>query len=223
MRIAHVLMSGDVAGGQIVALQLARAARDAGHDVGFVSPGEGPFLERVRDEGFHAHVVPIARSFRIDGLARLVALLRRSRVEVVHTHAQVAVNSLARVAGRLAGAGVVSHLHIENHFRPGRLASAPLRALDNATARLCARILVVSEATRRALVAQGYPERRLEVVHNGIDADALPEPDAVARAALAVGDDAFAVAEVARLAPVKGQRELLEALARVPGASSSSR
>jgi len=52
MKIAHVVIGGEVAGGQIVALQLARAARDAGHDATFISPSEGPFLDRARREGF---------------------------------------------------------------------------------------------------------------------------------------------------------------------------
>ena len=46
MRIVHQVLSGDVAGGQLVALRLARAARDAGHDVCFTSPTDGPFIER---------------------------------------------------------------------------------------------------------------------------------------------------------------------------------
>ena len=67
MRIVHVVIGGDIAGGQMVALQLARAAREAGHDVSFVSPTSGPFLERVRSEGIrlthldahkHVHAFP---------------------------------------------------------------------------------------------------------------------------------------------------------------------
>ena len=79
---------------------------------------------------------------------------------------------LSRVAGRLAGVPVVSHIHIENHFRPNRLARSVHAALDNGTARLAARVVAVSASTTRSLVAQGYPPRLVEVVHNGIDVEA---------------------------------------------------
>ncbi|MGH2933059.1 MAG: glycosyltransferase [Gaiellaceae bacterium] len=206
MRIAHVVIGGDVAGGQIVALQLAGAARDAGHDVLFVSPSEGPFVDLVRDAGIRVHVVPVSGVFDLRALARLARVLRTQRVEVVHTHGHFAVNVLARVAGRLAGARVLSHMHIQNAFRsgPGRALQI---AIDNATARLCFALVAVSDATRDDLVRQGYPASRLVTVHNGVAPAEAVEPVRLA--------DGPTIVEVARLADVKGQRTLLEALPRL--------
>jgi len=79
-------------------------------------------------------------------------------------------------ATRLAGAQVVSHLHIENHFRPQALPRAVSRTLDNATARLCARLVAVSDATRRSFEEQGFPPALLETVHNGIVLDGSAPP-----------------------------------------------
>jgi glycosyltransferase involved in cell wall biosynthesis len=201
MKIAHVVLGGDIAGGQIVALDLARGARGRGDDVLFVSPTAGPFVDLAQGEGFTVRVVPIRSSFDVRAVARLRSLLRR--VDVVHTHAMIEVNAVARVAGRLAGARVLSHMHIENFLPPNPARRAVVRFLDNATARLCSAIVAVSEDTRRALERQGYP-RRIDVVHNGVD---LP-----ADAPNGAGEG---IVEVARLAPVKGQRELIEALARL--------
>jgi glycosyltransferase involved in cell wall biosynthesis len=203
VRIAHIVIGGEVAGGQMVALQLARAAHKAGHDVSFVSPSAGPFLELVRREGMQARVVPIRGALDIAAVARLRQALRG--VDVAHTHGHFAVNVVARVAGRLAGARVLSHMHIENVFRAGLGRRAQI-ALDNATARVCFAIVAVSEATRESLVRQGYPTERLLTVHNGIDAT----PAQPVR--LAEGPT---VIEVARLAEVKGQRAMLQALSRI--------
>lgn len=204
MRIAHVVIGGDVAGGQIVALQLARAARDAGHHASFVSPSDGPFLDRVRSENFAARVVPVAGAFDVRALGQLVRAFRG--VDIVHTHGHFALNVLARVAGRLAGARVLSHMHIQNAFRAGHGRRAQI-LLDNATARLCFAIVAVSEATRADLVRQGYPASRLVTVHNGIEPASNVQPVRLA--------DGPIVLEVARLAEVKGQRTLLEALPQV--------
>jgi hypothetical protein len=41
VRIVHLVIGGEIAGGQLVALQLARAARDRGDVASFVSPSDG--------------------------------------------------------------------------------------------------------------------------------------------------------------------------------------
>ena len=168
MRIFHLVTSGDVAGGQLVALQLARAARARGDEVAFVSPTDGPFVELVRSEGFRAFRVRAARLYEVGGALALARLLRRERVDVLHTHTHLAAAVLGRLAARAAGTAVVSHLHIENHFRPQALPRAVSRTLDNATARLCSRLVAVSDATRRAFEEQGFPADRLETIPNGI-------------------------------------------------------
>jgi glycosyltransferase involved in cell wall biosynthesis len=201
VRIVHVVIGGEVAGGQIVALQLARAARAAGHEASFVSPSAGPFVDRVHDEGFATQVVPLGRALDVRALVRLRRALRGA--EVVHTHGHFALNVLARVAGRLAGARVLSHMHIENAFRRGPGRGAQI-VVDNATARLCFAIVAVSDATRAELIRQGYPAGRIVTIHNGIDPVALATPARLA--------DGPTVLEVARLAEVKGQRALLRAL-----------
>lgn len=213
MRIVHVVIGGEVAGGQLVALQLARAVGDAA----FVAPGRGAFTEMAEREGFPVHVSDPGRSFRIDRSAALARLLRRAGADVLHTHTHLAGNVVSRIGGRLARVPVVAHMHIENHLRPGSAGRAQA-ALDNATARLCARILCVSEDTRRAYERQGYPAHRLEVVHNGIDLSSVERRGgARVRAELQVPEGAPLVGEIARLAHVKGQRELIEAIARLDG------
>jgi glycosyltransferase involved in cell wall biosynthesis len=213
MRIAHLVTGGELAGGQVVALQLALAAREAGHEALFVSPTPGELLDRAEAVGFATELVDVRRTTRLGGAVRLARVLRRREVDVLHTHVHVAANVLGRIAARAAGVSVISHLHIENHFRPSRLARAPLVGLDNATARLCSRLVAVSDATRLAFERQGFPIRLLETVHNGVDAAAVRAARPVAlRAELGIADGDLLLAHVGRLAPVKGQQELVEAL-----------
>jgi glycosyltransferase involved in cell wall biosynthesis len=210
MRIVHVVIGGHVAGGQLVALRLARAARERGHEVSFVSPSAGPFLDLVEGEGMRARIVPIRGALDVRAIAALRRVLGNERADVVHTHAHFSINVVARVAGRLAGAHVVAHMHIGNAFRSGRAGRVAQVALDDATARLCSSIVAVSDATRRSLERQGYPRDRLVTIHNGIE-----RVDDVAPAEVGAAG-ASHVVEIARLADVKGQRLLVAALARLP-------
>jgi glycosyltransferase involved in cell wall biosynthesis len=201
MKVVHLVIGGEVAGGQIVALRLARAARARGHDVSFVSPSSGAFVELARGEGFPVEVVPLGGALDVPSLLRLRLALRGANV--LHTHVHFSLNVLGRIAGRLARARVVAHMHIENAFRSGRGRRAQV-LVDNATARLCSAIVAVSDATRDSLVRQGYPADRLVTIHNGIEPAEPAEPVRLA--------DGPIVLEVARLAEVKGQKQLIRAL-----------
>ena len=80
-------------------------------------------------------------------------------VTVDDTH----LDKIEEVAAHLRSSG----MHVDNVFRPRRFARLSQERLDNTTARLCARIVAVSQATAAALVSQGYPSRRVLVVRNG--------------------------------------------------------
>ena len=219
MTIAHLVIGGDVAGGQLVALTLARAASARGDRVVFLVAGTRAVHGdgRARGDG-RSPRRRLAHASTSCGALRLARLLRRVACgRPAHTHGSRG-ERLSRVAGRLAGVAVVSHIHIENHFRRNRLARAVHSALDNGSARLAARVLAVSADTRDSLVAQGYPPRLVEVVHNGIDVGAASGGRADGlRAELDIPAGAPLFGEIARLCDVKGQRELIEATALVPG------
>ncbi len=211
MKVAQLVIGGDVAGGQLVALRFADALRDRGDDVLFVSPRGGPFVDRVRGLEYEVELRDVGRTYELVGALRLARLLRSRGVDVLHTHTLAAANALGRLAARAAGVPVISHLHIENHFRP---TSRPLlRGLDNTTARLASKLVAVSESTRSAYERQGYPNR-IDVLYNGVDLDP-PSPNGSLRRELGVDGETPLIGEIGRLCDVKGQRELIEALAHV--------
>lgn len=219
MRIFHLVISGDVAGGQLVALQLMRAARTAGHEVAVVSPGTGPFIDLVRDEGIPVHHADVSRTFHIRGAVRLARLLRAERADILHTHTAVAANILARVAGRIAGARVVTHLHAHNTFRRHAAAAAAMRLLDNVSARLASRIIAVSASVGDSYACQGYPAGRIVVIPNGIEVGPLPasRPSRI-REEVGVPAGVPVLGEIGRLCAQKGQETLIAAAASLPGA-----
>jgi glycosyltransferase involved in cell wall biosynthesis len=198
-----------------VALQLAGALRDQGDDALFVSPTLGPFTERAEAEGFRVIYADVARLHRLRGMLALSQRLHDEQVDLLHTHTLAAANALGRLAARWARLPVVSHLHIENHFRPAT--HWLLRGADNLSARLAAAHIAVSQDTKRAYERQGYPPR-IEVVYNGVALGGARLGNGRLRAQLGIPEGAPLIGEIGRLCDVKGQRELIAALAQVPDA-----
>jgi glycosyltransferase involved in cell wall biosynthesis len=78
-------------------------------------------------------------------------------------------------------------------------------------------VIAVSGDIGRALRRSGVPARKVHVVRNGVDTDALrppsPEERAAARAALAIPEGALAIGSVGRLVPEKDYPSLVRAAA----------
>jgi glycosyltransferase involved in cell wall biosynthesis len=160
-------------------------------------------------------------------LARRIAhLARHYEVDALHCH-----HYSPFVYGVLAGClkrrlGVLFTEH-------GRLSDAgPSRkrqGVNPVIGRLPASIYAVSDDLKRHMVAEGFPERRIEVVHNGIDAGPRPsgEARAAARREFGIPAGALVVGTIGRLDPVKNLATLLTgltglaALAALPARTSA--
>jgi glycosyltransferase involved in cell wall biosynthesis len=218
MKVAHVIVGGDVAGGQIVCDRLLRALRARGDESLVISPTEGDFTEQLKARDVPVHIVSSKRTYHFQAAWHIAHILKREYVDLVHTHAMMLGNVHARFGARLAGVPVVSHLHIANQFN----ARAPIRAyqrfLDNRSARLCRGLIAVSEATRSEFVSQGVPRDRIKVIYNGIDPAATRPTrsrDEVCCEFDLEPQRHQLIGMVGRLCDIKGQKEFLMALTQV--------
>ncbi|HEY7412125.1 MAG TPA: glycosyltransferase [Vicinamibacteria bacterium] len=176
-------------------------------------------------EGLEADGIPV---FALDKrgrgdarvLFRLVRLMRREGVQVVHTHLWTA-SFWGRLAAAVAGVPVV--VVTEHNLDVWR---GPLRTLaDRLLARGTDAFVFVSrpvEAFYRARL--GRHGARGVVVHNGVDLAPFARPPgaAEARARLGLPPAARVAGVVGRLEERKGHRFFLEAMARVVAADADA-
>jgi glycosyltransferase involved in cell wall biosynthesis len=217
LRIAHVLTSLHIGGGERVALDLAGRQARAGHRVMVVSleaPPEGPLAAEI-PEGVELRRV----AKRPEGLdptlpVRLGRLFAKARIDAVHTH-----NPLPLIYGALPARLVRARLV---HTKHGvNAASARSMQLRRAAARLVHHFAAVSEETaEEARRQRDCPLDRLGVVRNGIELDRFgpdEEARAAVRAELGIDAGAWVVGTVGRVVELKNQPLLVDALAPLLG------
>ena len=217
MRIVYTVLNGHLAGGQVICGKIMLAARDAGHQVLLVTPSHGEFTKMLESHAVPVLQLPMARTFHFDRAWEFSRVLRAWRADLVHCHAAVTGAILARIGARLASVPLISHVHIENKFSDITWVRRVQVWLDNLTVGLTDEIVAISEDTRRSLILQGMSSEKVRVIYNGVNVDEEANGRVAQQAwdVLGIEGDGPVVGTVARLCPVKGQREFLQAAQQV--------
>lgn len=187
-------------------------------------PFEGSMLRTGRLGDVHLTIVgelrrEIAPLHDLRALRAVLALMRRYRPQVVHTHLAKA-GVVGRLAARLAGARVVLHTYHGSVFRAyfGARESGLYLTIERALARLSTRVIAITTRQRDELIElRVAPPEKIVVVPLGLDLDqfrSLPA-SADARRALGFPADEPLVVLVARLVPIKDVGTFLRAFTRL--------
>lgn len=198
MTILQVAGSSRLGGVESYLLRLAPHLKAAGHRVLFVTRQGTPLACEAKALGFETHEWFRGGKNPVT-VFKLVSLMRREKVDVVHTHI-FSANSLGALAAKWVGIPSVARVpatESAEHYRRSTY------------------VYAVSRNVARHLEEQGFPPEKLRVFYNGVDwrhFGMLPTR-AAARKALGLPMDAFVVCCAASLTPRKGQRFLLEAVA----------
>lgn len=153
MRILHLLKHCERGNGHVhVAVDLACEQAARGHDVIYASDG-GTYVALLEANGVRHIRVSQSSKRVLAGMASLFRLLRRERPQIVHAH-MMAAAGMGYAATRALGGALVTSVHNSFDSHSGLM-------------RLGDRVVAVSEAERRLLLARGYRADRLAMVHNG--------------------------------------------------------
>lgn len=197
IRVLEAITSARIGGAEVFVADLCEHLPGLGAHVELFCPQGRPFVDYAAKRGIEATTWRTRGKFDPITVVRLARLIKSHGIDVVHTHLSTA-SLLVAFAARLAGRPSVAHVH----------------GLNTATCfRYSNRVIAVSEAVKRHLVAQGLPDGRIRVVHNGVDLSRFEPVDLVA-AKLKLGYHAYAplFGVFGRLSREKGQRVAIEAM-----------
>jgi 1,2-diacylglycerol 3-alpha-glucosyltransferase len=207
---------------------LARGLAACGHRVVLVAP-RGPGPRAATYEVRSVAALPAIRlRLALPGPGELTRLLRRERVDLVHTHTEGPLGWSARAAAARLDLPAVHTLHtLYRHYlhyvAPFGLASRPATSLLDVGLRRFLRgfdLVLAPSARGRADVARLAPGVAVAVVPNGVPAPDTPATSdarqrqrlADLRARLRLGAHDRLLLVVGRVAPEKRSEELLAAL-----------
>ncbi len=144
--------------------------------------------------------------------AALVEQIRQIGPDVVHTHS--GVWHKVSLAARLAGIRHLVHTEHGGHNSDGLVA----RLLDRASSRRTHAVVAVSEEIAHRLRTSIHVDpRKLRIVHNGVDTNAIrPLPDDLSlRSELGISSTAPIIGSIGRLEPIKGYDVMISAFAEL--------
>lgn len=145
---------------------------------------------------------------------RLVQLIRRQRIALVHAHC-FDPTAIGVIAARLAGVPFVfTRHHSDGNIRIGKKWHTQI---DAWCARLADHVIAVSEVTRQIMIeSERVPEHQITVIYNGMEPLRRPTSESVARVRqeLNLGEMPVCLM-IGRLHEEKGHRFLFAALPEI--------
>ena len=203
MNVLEIAASTRVGGAETYLVNLTRHLRQNGHVVSALTRRGAPLGSLLQAEGARVWDFHRGGKWNLPVLIRLVNLIRRERIELIHTHLFSACR-IGGLASKITGVPVVGHVH----------------ALDPAD--VYARVptlIAVSNGVREHMIGQGIAPQRLRLFPNHVDLNHFnPALFDKTRARREMGfvDETFVLACVASLTPRKGHAFLLRALVDLP-------
>jgi len=211
-RILHVINTTEVGGGGEYLVQLTGGLRAHGLESAVVTGITGPATARLEAQG-----VPVTAigAMRLGAVARLAALLRQRRPDLLHLHGARSALAGTRAARGLALRPVVYTAHA---FMFNRRLASPLRWLaargEAAICRACDRVICLTCGDRDEAARRGVPTGNFVVVANGVDLERFASvPDR--RAEFGFGPRVPVVGMIARFVPQKDPLTFVRIAARV--------
>jgi glycosyltransferase involved in cell wall biosynthesis len=169
-------------------MTLAKAQREHGDAVSFVTFKGKPFGSAVRNLGWDVREVQVRAKLDPFAIAQMRKHFRLQKVDVVQTHLSTSsINGC--FAARLAKIPCIGTVH----GMSGKLSFI-----------FANHMIGVSKGVKEHLKLQGVPDSKITPVYNGVDLPSDLLSSTEARQKFGIPSDAFVIGTVARMTPLKG-------------------
>ncbi len=210
VRVMHIIWSLDLGGAEQVVVNLVRNFnRERFEPIVCCLNEKGRYAEIVEKEGIPVFEMNKKPKFDLFLIPRLTKLIKRTEVDLIHTHLFTA-NLWGRIAAKLAGVPVVSSEHGMDTWRNWIDTS-----LDQWLSSFNKKIVCVSEGVKKFYSARNPSlNGKARIIHNGIEIDKFAPASnrEDVRSQLGLSSRAHVVGIVGRLVPEKAHHDFIDAI-----------
>lgn len=204
IKVIHIIADLDFGGAGQYLFNILEYADYEKYQIEVICHGKGQLYQRlIRDTNIKVHLVSPttgAKSFSIEIFKGIYKILKKERPDIIHVHASLA----GRIAAKLLGIKIV----LTKHWKQNK----GIRIINKVTASLLTdKIIAVSQSVATSLRDAGVPEKKIAVIHNGIDIRAYQEPVVKDYKKIWKVENKKLVGIVARLEPEKDHKTFLKA------------
>ena len=161
MRILQISSASSFGGGERYVVDLSNALVERGHEVFAAVRPKSPLISQLQLPTGNVEVIPLRNALDPQSARALAKIVKDKKIDVVHAH-MARDYSLAAYAVR----GRATKFLVTRHVL------FPLNKLHSRTLSRAHKIIAVSGAVARQLRSQRLvPDKRVVVVHNGIDGE----------------------------------------------------
>lgn len=223
MRILYGITKSNMGGAQRYVLDLAMAAKAAGHEVAVLLGGKGPLLEKLEKEKIRVITLPsLERDVKIwkdfKSFFEMIQILRDEKPDVFHINS-TKMGAMGTLAGRLVGTRKIIFTAHGWAFNEARHWAQKLLIEELAwlTIVFSHKTICVSERLKYDIDSKPFVENKLVVIHNGLDKfNLLPRATARQKLLPDMVPDTFLVGSLAELHHTKGFDIALRAVNKTP-------
>jgi glycosyltransferase involved in cell wall biosynthesis len=203
LRIAHIDTERTWRGGEQQAFSLMEGLKSRGHYNLLISHRDSVLSERARG---HFSMMEVAPWGEWDFVAAhfLNRRIKSERIDVIHAHTGHGV-SLAVLASMGTRIPVVITRRVDFPLSQNLFSQWKYARVQQ--------VVAISDGVKKVLLSSGIPDKKITVVHSGVDFNRYLSIHPLSKKDLGVPEDCYVIGQVAALAPHKDQNNLLEAMA----------
>ncbi|MCM2680809.1 glycosyltransferase family 4 protein [Echinimonas agarilytica] len=205
MRILHVEAGRHLYGGAQQVFYILQALKDSPHEHFLACP---PNSDIEREAANVAQVLPCVMKGDLDiGLvSRLVRLIRRHDIELIHVHSRRGADMWGLIAAKRTGIPAVVSRRVDN-TEPHWFARRKYHGFR--------KVITISEGIRQVLIREGVEPEHIQTIRSAVDTQRF-EPNKAARQQLnstfGLTEQHLVLGVIAQLIERKGHAVLLDAL-----------
>ena len=217
LNILHLINYPGKGGSEKYILSLMEKLHDKSCKIYFGYSEPGPMLKRVKALGVQIYNIPMRSPCDVKAAKTLKALCRELSIDVVHTHflRENCISILSKFLGNRVVIINSNHLLLNTNI---------FKSLGNGLITLGDdRLIAVSNAVRKHLMAEGVITQKITVIHNGVDIDYWKgRRNYNIRREFGIDRNDFVIVSTARFSEEKGHIFLLESIKQLKKICNSS-